>query len=65
MSFAPELSAGVNALTNSLRGISNVAGQASHLTNAKSYRGDAGKVSKNVLERVKKIKNDTQKFKFF
>ena len=63
MAIAPEISAGVNALTNGLRGISNVAGQASHLTNAKSYRGDAGQVSKNILERAKKIKNDTQKVK--
>ena len=64
MSIAPELSAGVNALTNGLRGISNVANQASHLTNAKSYRGDANQVSKNILERAKSIKNDTQKVKF-
>ena len=64
MAIAPELSAGVSALTNGLRGISNVADQASHLTNAKSYRGDAGQVSNNILERAKKIKNDTQKVKF-
>jgi hypothetical protein len=64
LSIAPEISAGVNALTNGLRGVSNLASQGSRLTNAKSYRGDANQVSNNILERARTIKNDAQKVKF-
>ncbi len=56
MSIAPELSVGLHSLTNGLRAGSKVLDSGSHLTDAKSYRGDLNQVSKRVLENVNKIR---------
>jgi len=46
--------------SGALRGASGVLQQASDLTNRKNLRGNAGQVARNVLERSKNIKQDTQ-----
>ena len=46
--------------SGALRGASGVLRQASDLTNIKNLRGDANQVGANVLERSKKLKQDTQ-----
>ncbi len=63
MSIAPELSVGLNSLTNWLRAGSEVLDSGSHLTNAKSYRGDVNQVSKRVLEKAHKVQENINKIR--
>jgi hypothetical protein len=63
MAIAPELSGGINALTNIGNRIGNVLDGVSHLTNQNSYlnhNGNIQNISKDALERAKKIKNNVQ-----
>lgn len=54
--LAPEASAFTNALAKSANLGSTLLNNASHLTDVKSYRGDANKVANNILERAKKTR---------
>ena len=60
MAVAPELSAGLSSLTGGIRAGSNLLGQGSALTNKNTYRGDVNQVSNKILERTKKLKDDSK-----
>jgi hypothetical protein len=63
MALAPEASAGISALTNLGRAGSNFLNQGAHLTDAKSYRGNATQVSNNILERAKAVRDAGENIK--
>ena len=63
MAIAPEASGGLSALTNIGGAGSNLLSKGAHLSDAKSYRGNASQVANNILEREKSIKDEGHKIK--